>query len=105
MGDHLDPTGVVVLLQTHTYDLTAHVEAASRCVREVQRHIATLKESGEDDERADALHAIRENASVLLVENDGFCATLREVQLLAARLSPERRRTHQCVMWDRRRRA
>ena len=104
MENRLQPSAVVVLLQTHGFDLMAQVEAAVRCVRDIQQQIAVLREQPEENARADALHAIREDASLLLMDNDGFCATLREVQALAAQLSPERRRTQQLVMWDRRRR-
>jgi hypothetical protein len=104
MDQQLQPSAVVVLLQTHGFDLMAQVEAAGRCVRNVQSQIGILKESHDDTARADALHGIRESAADCLIEIDGFSATLREVQTLAAQLSPERRRTHQFVMWDRRRR-
>jgi hypothetical protein len=100
----LQPSHVIVLLQTHGFDLLAHVEAATRAVREIQRQVITLKEQTDTDVRADALHAIRQNAAALLVDHEGFCATLRDVQMLAAQISPERRRTQQFVMWDRRRR-
>ena len=96
---------VIVLLQTHGYDLMAQVEASARCVRELQRQIAILKEPSTDAARGDALHAIRQNAATLLTDSEGLYATLREVQTLAAQISPERRHTDQFVLWDRRRRA
>ena len=105
MEKRLQPSDVIVLLQTHGFDLMAQVEAAARCVRDVQHQVAILKEQPDEAARADALHAIRVDAAMLLMDNDGFCSTLREVQALAAQLSPERRHTHQFVMWDRRRRA
>jgi hypothetical protein len=105
MEKRLHSADVIVLLQTHGFDLLAQVEAAARCVHDVQRQVAILKEQPDEAARADALHAIREDASMLLMDNDGFCSTLREVQSLAAQLSPERRHAHQFVMWDRRRRA
>jgi hypothetical protein len=105
MENHLQAPELIVLLQTHGFDLMAQAEASARGVRDIQYHIAALKAPCDETARADALHAIRQNASMLLLENDGFCVTLREVQALAARLSPERRHTHQFVMWDRRRRA
>jgi len=101
----LERSEVIVLLQTHALDLMAQAEASARHVREVQRHVTTLKQEPTDSARADALHAIRENAGALLMDHEGFCATLREVQELAAQLSPERRHTSQFVMWDRRRHA
>lgn len=105
MEMRLHPSEVIVLLQTHAFDLLAQVEASARCVRDMQRQVATLKAPHNDTAGADALHAIRQDASTLLLENDGFCATLREVQSLAAQISPERRHTDQFVMWDRRRHA
>ena len=105
MENQLQRSALVVLLQTHGFDLMAQVEAAARCVRDVQRQVAVLKEDPDEAARADALHAIREDAALLLVDYEGFCATLREMQALAAQLSPERRRTQQFVMWDRRRRS
>jgi len=105
MEKFLQPSEVIVLLQTHGFDLMAQIEASVRCVRDLQRQIAVLKDAGTDDTRADALHTIRQNASALLVDYDSFCATLRDVQTLAAQISPERRRINQFVMWDRRRRA
>ena len=104
MDQTLPPSAVIVLLQTHGFDLMAQVEASARCVRNVQQQIGILRDAGDEAARAGALHVIRENASTCLNETDGFCATLREVQTLAAQLSPERRRTYQFVMWDRRRR-
>ena len=102
MENQLHSSAFIVLLQTHGFDLMAQVEAATRCVRDVQRQIVILKEEPDEASRADALHAIREDASLLLLDYEGFCSTLREVQALAAKLSPERRHTHQLVMWDRR---
>src|SRR5918997_2361134 len=105
MDNQLQRSALVVLLQTHGFDLMAQIEAATRCVRDVQRQIAILREDPDEGARADALHAIREDATELLVDYEGFCSTLREVQALAAQLSPERRHTQQFVMWDRRRRS
>jgi hypothetical protein len=105
MENRLHPSQVIVLLQTHAFDLLADVEAAARAVREIQRQISILKERPDDAARADPLHAIRESAAALLMDHDGFCSTLREVQMLAAQLSPERRHVDQFVMWDRRRHA
>lgn len=105
MDMRLHPSEVIVLLQTHAFDLMAQVEASARSVRDMQQQIGILKEPRDDTVRADALHAIRQDASMLLLENDGFSATLREVQSLAAQISPERRHTDQFVMWDRRRHA
>jgi hypothetical protein len=103
MDKRPNQSDVIVLLQTHGFDLLAHVEAAARCAREVQYQVSLLKSATDETVRADALYAIRHNASTLLCEHDGFCTTLREVQTLAAQLSPERRHTQQFVMWDRRR--
>lgn len=83
----------------------AQVEASARCVRDLQRHIAILRAVDNDGARADALHAIRDHASTLLIDSEGFYATLHDVQALAAQISPERRHTNQFVMWDRRRHA
>jgi hypothetical protein len=105
MEKGLQPSEVIILLQTHGFDLMAQVEASARSVREVQHHVATLKDHSDEGVRADALHAIQQHATMLLRDNDGFCTTLREVEALAAQLSPERRHMHQFVMWDRRRRA
>ena len=99
------PSEVIILLQTHSFDLMAQVEASARCVRDVQRHVVALKTADDESVRADALHAIQRKAELLLTENEGFSTTLREVQSLTAQLSPERRQTDQFVMWDRRRRA
>ena len=105
MEKRLPPSDVIVLLQTHGFDLMAQVEASMRCVRELQRQIAILKDPSGDTGRADALHIIRQHAESLLIDADGFYATLRDVQTLAAQISPERRHTDQFVMWERRRRA
>jgi hypothetical protein len=105
MEKQLHSSEVIVLLQTHALDLIAQVEASARHVREVQRHAIALRQEPTDIARGDALHAIRENAAALLRDYEGFCATLRDVQELAAQLSPERRHTNQFVMWDRRRQA
>ena len=105
MEYRLEPSAVIVLLQTHGFDLLAQVEAAARCARDIQPQVEILKGQPDEGTRGDALHAIREDASTLLLDNEGLCSTLREIQALAARLSPERRRTQQIVMWDRRRRA
>ena len=105
MEKRLHPSDVIVLLQTHAFDLMAQVEASARWVRDMQQQVGILKAPRDDTARADALHAIRQDASMLLLENDGFCATLREVQSLGAQISPERRHTDQFVMWDRRRHA
>lgn len=96
---------VIVLLQAHSFDLMAQVEASARCARELQRQISILKQPVTDDARGDALHAIRQHAAELLGDSESLYATLREVQTLAAQISPERRHTDQFVMWDRRRRA
>jgi hypothetical protein len=104
MENPLRPAEVIVLIQTHGFDLMAQVEAFQRCVREVQRQVGILK-TNDEDARADALHTIRMNADTLLADSDGFCMTLREMQALAAQLSPERRHVDQFVMWDRRRHA
>lgn len=101
----MSPSDVIVLLQTHGFDLMAQVEASTRCVRDLQQQIAILKEPNSDAARADALHHIRQHAETLLIDADGFYATLRDVATLAAQISPERRHTNQFVMWDRRRRA
>jgi hypothetical protein len=105
MEKQLQPAEVIVLLQTHGVDLTAQVEAFHRCVRDVQRQVGILKTDRDDDVRGNALHAIRSHAATLLSDSEGFCLTLREVQTLAAQLSPERRHLDQFVMWDRRRHA
>jgi hypothetical protein len=105
MEKRFQSSEVVVLLQTHGFDLMAQVEASARWVRDMQQQIGILKAPSDDTARADAVHAIRRDASMLLLENDGFSATLREVQSLAAQISPERRHTKQFVMWDRRRHA
>lgn len=105
MEKQLQPAEVIVLLQTHAVDLMAQVEAFQRSVREVQRKVGILKISGDDDAHGDALHTIRRNAAMLLSDSEGFCMTLREMQALAAQLSPERRHVDQFVMWDRRRHA
>lgn len=105
MEKQLQPPDVIVLLQTHGVDLMAQAEAFQRCVRDVQRQVGILKTVRDDDVRGNALHAIRCNAATLLADSEGFCLTLREVQALAAQLSPERRRVDQFVMWDRRRHA
>ena len=105
MEKPLQPSDIVVLLHTHAFDLLAQVEAATRCVREIHHHVGILRDDADETARGDALHVIRDDASRLLSDNDGFCSTLREVQALAGQLTPERRRTVQFVMWDRRRHA
>ena len=105
MEKRLHPSDVIILLQTHAFDLLAQVEASARCVRDVQQQVAILKDPSDEAARADALYAIRQDASTMLIEHEGFCATLREMQSLAAQISPERRHVQQFVMWDRRRRA
>lgn len=104
MEKQLERDEVIVLLQTHGFDLMAQAEAFQRSVREVQRQVGILKVNDDEDAQGDALHAIRTYAAMLLRDSEGFCATLREVQTLAARVSPERRHVDQFVMWDRRRR-
>jgi hypothetical protein len=105
MEKRMPPSDVVILLQTHGFDLMAQVEASTRCARDLQRQITILKDSPSDAARGDALHAIRQYAESLLIDAEGFYATLRDMQTLAAQISPERRHSNQFVMWDRRRRA
>jgi hypothetical protein len=97
-----DSNGLMAL-QTHGFDLMAQVEAFFRCIREVQQHVATLKENGSPSAHADALHAIRKNVATLLTDCDDFCAMLRDVQSIAEDLSPERRRERKSVASERRR--
>ena len=105
MENRLQASELIVLLHTHGLDLLAHIEAATRAVHEIQRHLSILRQQPDEALRGDALHAIRQNAETLLRDQEGISSTLREVQMLAAALCPERRRMQQFVLWDRRRRA